>query len=79
MGEQEAKMGRVAPAGPAETEDITAGYKRTEVGMIPDDWDVSTVGAQFKIQLGKMLDAAKNTGVSKPTSAIVLLNGDELT
>ena len=34
--------------------------------MIPEDWSVSTVGAEFSIQLGKMLDAAKNTGVSKP-------------
>ena len=42
------------------------GYKSTEVGMIPQDWRVSTIGAEFRIQLGKMLDAAKNTGVSKP-------------
>ena len=46
--------------------DVPAGYKRTEVGVIPEDWGVSTVGAEFRIQLGKMLDAAKNTGVSKP-------------
>ena len=26
----------------------------------------STVGAEFRVQLGKMLDAAKSTGVSKP-------------
>ena len=42
------------------------GYKRTDVGMIPQDWRVSTIGAEFRIQLGKMLDAANNTGVPKP-------------
>ncbi len=46
--------------------DVPAGYKATEVGVIPEDWGVSTVDAEFRIQLGKMLDAAKNTGVSKP-------------
>ena len=46
--------------------DAPAGYRRTEVGVIPEDWGTSTVGAHFRIQLGKMLDAAKNTGVSKP-------------
>ncbi|WP_395705036.1 restriction endonuclease subunit S [Rhodococcus ruber] len=29
-------------------------------------WSTSTVGEQFEVQLGKMLDAAKNAGVSKP-------------
>ena len=66
MREQEATIASAVPGGPREAEDVPAGYKRTEVGVIPEDWDVSTVGAQFKIQLGKMLDAAKNTGVSKP-------------
>ena len=41
-------------------------YKRTEVGVIPEDWRVSSVGAEFTIQLGKMLDAAKNVGIAKP-------------
>ncbi|MBV4502647.1 restriction endonuclease subunit S [Pseudomonas shirazensis] len=45
---------------------MKAGYKQTEVGVIPDDWDVSTVGAEFEIKLGKMLDSEKNVGVSKP-------------
>ena len=45
---------------------IPAGYRRTEVGVIPEDWGVSKIGAEFRVQLGKMLDAAKNTGVSKP-------------
>ena len=41
-------------------------YRRTEAGTIPYDWAVSSVGAEFRIQLGKMIDAAKNTGVPKP-------------
>ena len=45
---------------------IPPGYKQTEVGVIPEDWGVSTVGAEFSIQLGKMLDAEKNVGVPKP-------------
>lgn len=47
-------------------EDTPVGYKRTEVGLVPEDWSISTVGAEFRVQLGKMLDAAKNQGVSKP-------------
>ena len=42
------------------------GYKQTEVGVIPEQWTVTTVGYEFSIQLGKMLDAEKNVGVSKP-------------
>ncbi len=42
------------------------GYKRTEVGVIPEDWDITTVGAEFSIQLGKMLDAERNVGELKP-------------
>lgn len=45
---------------------VPPGYKRTEVGVIPEDWGVSSVGSEFTIQLGKMLDAAKNIGVPKP-------------
>lgn len=44
---------------------VPPGYKRTEVGVIPEDWDVLTVSAEFTIQLGKMLDAAKNVGIPK--------------
>ena len=43
-----------------------SGYRWTEAGTIPCDWGVSAVGAEFRIQLGKMLDAAKNAGVPKP-------------
>jgi type I restriction enzyme S subunit len=41
-------------------------FKQTEVGAIPEDWEVTTVGAEFSIQLGKMLDSEKNVGVPKP-------------
>ena len=40
--------------------------KKTVIGVIPEDWEVSTVGREFEIQLGKMLDAAKNIGIPKP-------------
>ena len=46
--------------------EVKAGYKQTEVGVIPEDWGVSTVGCEFEIKLGKMLDAEKNVGVPKP-------------
>ena len=39
---------------------LKEGYKQTEVGVIPEDWSISTVGEEFSIQLGKMLDADKN-------------------
>lgn len=41
-------------------------YKPSPLGWIPMEWDLSTVGEQFEIQLGKMLDGQKNTGVLKP-------------
>ena len=41
-------------------------FKQTELGLIPDDWEVSSIGSEFSIQLGKMLDAEKNVGVPKP-------------
>jgi type I restriction enzyme, S subunit len=46
--------------------ELRPGYKQTDFGVIPEDWIVSHVGAEFSIQLGKMLDAEKNIGVSKP-------------
>jgi len=45
---------------------IPAGYKQTEVGVIPEDWKVSTVGTEFEVKLGKMLDSEKNVGAEKP-------------
>lgn len=41
-------------------------YKESPLGWIPQEWEVSTVGEQFEIQLGKMLDSQKNAGVLKP-------------
>lgn len=41
------------------------GYKQTDVGVIPEDWSVSTVGHEFEVKLGKMLDSEKNTGIPK--------------
>jgi type I restriction enzyme S subunit len=49
----------------AKVHDVPPGYRWTEAGVIPEDWDVSSVGAEFMIQLGKMLDAARNVGVLK--------------
>ena len=46
--------------------EVRPGYKQTEAGLIPEDWDVSTVGREFDIKLGKMLDSKKNVGVPKP-------------
>lgn len=41
-------------------------YKLTEAGLIPNDWVASTIGKEFHIELGKMLDSEKNTGIPKP-------------
>jgi type I restriction enzyme S subunit len=46
--------------------ELKLGYKQTEVGVIPEEWEVSKVGREFEIQLGKMLDSEKNTGINKP-------------
>ena len=45
---------------------VRPGYKETEVGVLPAEWEVSTVGREFSVQLGKMLDAERNAGVEKP-------------
>src|SRR5215208_5132633 len=46
--------------------ELRPGYKQTELGVIPDDWELSTVGREYEIELGKMLDSEKNVGVLKP-------------
>ncbi len=46
--------------------ELKPGYKQTEIGPIPEDWNVSTIGNEFSVQLGKMLDAERNAGVLKP-------------
>ena len=66
MGDERVAGEGRGPDGARDAPEAPAGYRRTEVGVIPEDWSVSMVGAEFKIQLGKMLDAAKNVGVVKP-------------
>lgn len=46
--------------------DIRPGYKQTEVGIIPEDWQVTSVAKEFDVRLGKMLDSEKNRGTPKP-------------
>ena len=46
--------------------ELSPAYKQTAVGLIPVDWEVSSVGEEFTVQLGKMLDAARNVGEQKP-------------
>ena len=46
--------------------EVKKGYKRTELGIIPEDWEISSIGQEFEIQLGKMLDSEKNIGIRKP-------------
>ncbi len=46
--------------------EVRPGYKQTEVGVIPEEWEVSTVSREFENKLGKMLDAERNVGVPKP-------------
>ncbi len=41
-------------------------YKQSPLGWIPIEWELSTIVKQFEIQLGKMLDGQKNSGVLKP-------------
>lgn len=41
-------------------------YQLTPMGWIPKEWGLSTVGDQFEIQLGKMLDAEKSSGELRP-------------
>ena len=46
-GKQET-MGNARGAGrPAQAEEVPAGYKRTEVGTIPEEWSVSSIGELF--------------------------------
>lgn len=45
---------------------VPVGYKLTELGVMPQDWKVSTVASEFSVQLGKMLDAERNVGVLRP-------------
>lgn len=49
-----------------DVQEVPPGYQRTEVGVLPEDWSASSVGAEFTVQLGKMLDAERNVGEPKP-------------
>jgi type I restriction enzyme, S subunit len=40
--------------------------KFTDTNEFPQEWQMTTVGDEFDIQLGKMLDAQKNSGSLKP-------------
>ena len=52
MREGEATMARAVPGCPREAEDIPAGYKRTEVELIPEDWSVYTVSSIANVRTG---------------------------
>ena len=53
--------GKVRPK-PSEAPEL---YKQSELGLIPKDWEVKRLGDVYIVQLGKMLDAAQNTGEEK--------------
>ena len=52
MREQEARMARAVPGGPCEAEDVPVGYKRTDVGVIPEDWEAIPIGSLADIVRG---------------------------
>ena len=45
--------------------ELKPGYKQTDVGVIPDDWEVRSVGAMGDVRAGKAL-AAKGAGQQRP-------------
>ncbi len=48
-----------------ETERVPPGYKQTEVGVIPEDWEIVPVGSMGEVVAGKAL-AAKAPGLQRP-------------
>ncbi|HLB49693.1 MAG TPA: restriction endonuclease subunit S [Anaerolineales bacterium] len=40
------------------------GFKQTEIGSIPEEWEVANIGSLFDIQQGKAISARKRTGKS---------------
>ena len=48
-------MAHAVPGGPRKAEYVPAGYKRTEVGVIPEDWDRARVGDVARVKGGKRL------------------------
>lgn len=56
---------RIRDAAPSHVADASAknvplGYKRTEVGVIPDDWQAVLIGSLFDAKAGGDLDAARS-------------------
>lgn len=54
---------------PPEADDRSAephGRMRAKLRGVPHDWEVSSVGAEFRVELGKTLNAANDFGVRKP-------------
>lgn len=49
--------------------DVPAGYKKTEVGVIPEDWEVSTIGKFLKIRHGKSQKLVESMGGPYPILA----------
>jgi type I restriction enzyme, S subunit len=45
--------------------EVKPGYKRTDVGIIPQDWDVSSVGTMGDVRAGKAL-AVRGIGQQRP-------------
>ena len=48
-----------------ETESVPPGYRQTEVGVIPEDWELLPVGSMGEVVAGKAL-AAKAPGLQRP-------------
>ena len=46
--------------------ELKPGFKVTAAGIIPESWGHSSVGFEFDIKLGKMLDSERNLGVPRP-------------
>ena len=43
--------------------EMKSGYKMTEVGVIPEDWEVKEFNETFSV-IGTIVDCEQNTGVS---------------
>ncbi len=48
---------------PADRSEVPAGYKRTEVGVIPSDWDVMKIGDLFESTAGGDFDSTRSSDV----------------
>ena len=63
MRERQATTARAVPGGPREAEAVPAGYKHTEVGVIPEDWQAKRIGEIFEVRAGGDLDPTKSGDV----------------